>query len=160
VRGKDAWQIELTAANGMKRQVYFDAATHLIAEEKAAIGKVEEAMLYDDYRAVDGVKVPYRIVLRRGNDTYQIAVTRVEINGVAGDRVFDFPKKSEVQLPDLKALFKRIAENQKAIRKITENYAGTRTEDETEYDSSGKVKKIETSQYTLSRDCRRTSSTI
>ena len=56
VRGKAAWQIEVTAANGMKRQVYFDAATHLIAEEKAVIGGVEEVMLYGDYRTVDGVQ--------------------------------------------------------------------------------------------------------
>ena len=60
VQGKDAIEIEVTAANGMKRQVYFDAGTHLIAEEKAAIGGVEEAMLYGDYRTVDGVGCPIR----------------------------------------------------------------------------------------------------
>jgi len=147
VLGKDAWQIEVTAANGVKRQVYFDAATHLIAEEKATIGGVEEALLYGDYRSVDGVKLPYRIELRRGDDTYQIAVTRAEVNAAVGDRVFDFPAKSQVQLPDLKALFKRIDENQKTLHKIMENYAGTRTEEQTEYDGSGKVKKVETNQY-------------
>jgi hypothetical protein len=129
--------------------VYFDAATHLIAEEKAAIGGVEETMLYGDYRTVDGVKLPYRIELHRGGDTYQIAVTRAAVNGVIEERVFDFPKKSQVQLPDLKALFKKIDENQKALRKITENYTGTRTEQETEYDGNGKVKKVETNQYTF-----------
>jgi hypothetical protein len=149
VRGKDAWQIEVTAANGIKRQVYFDAITHLIAEEKAAIGGVEVAMLYADYRTVDGVKLPYEIELRRADDTYQIAVTRAEVNGVIGEHVFDFPRKSQVELPDLKALFKKIGENQKAIQKIKENYAGTRTEEETVYDGSGKVKKVETSQYTF-----------
>jgi hypothetical protein len=149
VHGKDAWQIEVTAANGMKRQVYFDVATHLIAEEKATIGGVEETIAYGDYRTVDGVKLPYQIELQRGDDTYQIAVTRAEVNGVIGERVFDFPKKSQVQLPDLKELFKKIHENQKAIHKIRENYAGTRTEEETEYDSSGKMKKVETSQHTF-----------
>jgi hypothetical protein len=149
VRGKDTWQIEVTAANGMKRHVYFDAATHLIAEEKASVGGVEEAMLYGDYRTVDGVKLPYQIELQRGDNTYQISVTRAEVNGVIGERVFDFPKKSQVQLPDLKALFRKIDENQKAIRRIRENYAGTRTEEEAEYDASGKVKKVESSQYTF-----------
>ena len=149
VRGKDTWQIEVTAANGIKRQVYFDVATHLIAEEKATIGGVGETIGYGDYRTVDGVKLPYQIELRRGDDTYQIAVTRAEVNVAIGDRVFDFPKKSQVQLPDLEALFMKIHENQKAIRTIKENYAGTRTEEETEYAGSGKVKKIETSQYTF-----------
>jgi hypothetical protein len=149
VRGKDALEIEVTAANGMKRQVYFDAATHLIVEEQAVIGGVEEAMLYSDYRSVDAVQLPYRIELRRGNDTYQVAVTRAAVNGAIPERVFDFPKKSQVQLPDLNALFKKIDENQKTLQKIMENYAGTRTEEETEYDGSGKVKKVETNQYTF-----------
>jgi hypothetical protein len=127
---------------------------------------VEVTMTYGDYRTVGGVKLPYQIELHRGDEAYQIAVTRAEVNGAIGDGVFDFPKKSQVQLPDLKALFKRIAENQKAIHKITENYAGTRTEEETRYDGSGKVKKVEASQYTFfyldgdwsRRWCRRTAS--
>jgi len=45
-------------------------------------------------------------------------VTRAAVNGVIGERMFDFPKKSQVQLPDLKALFKQIDDNQKAIDKI------------------------------------------
>lgn len=149
VQGKDAIEIEVTAANGLKRQVYFDAGTHLIVEEKAAVGGVEEAKLYGDYRTVDGVRLPYQIELRRGGDTYQIAVTRAQVNGVIEDRVFDFPKKSQVQLPDLEALFRKIDDNQKALRKITENYAGSRTEEETEYDGSGKAKRVEKNRYTL-----------
>ena len=75
-------------------------------------------------------------------------VTRAVVNGVIGERVFDFPKKSQVQLPDLKTLFKEIDDNQKAIDKIKENYAGTRVEDETEYDGNGKVKKHTVDEYT------------
>ena len=149
VRGKDTWQIEVTAANGTKRQVYFDVASHLIAEEKATIGGVEEAVTYSDYRTVDGVKLPFEIAFERGKDTFQIRVTRAEINAAMPEAVFDFPKKSQVQLPDLAALFKKIDENQKAIDKIRENYAGTRTEEETEYDGGGKIKKVETNQYTF-----------
>jgi len=52
-------------------------------------------------------------------------------------------------LPDLKALFKEIDENQKAIDKIKENYAGTRTEEETEFENDGKVKKRELKEYTF-----------
>jgi len=63
--------------------------------------------------------------------------------------VFDFPKKAQVQLPDLKALFKEIDENQKAIDKIKENYTGTRTEEETEYEHDGKLKKREVTEYTF-----------
>lgn len=149
VRGKDAWQVEVTAANGTKRQVYFDVTTHLISQEKATIGGVEETIAYGDYRSVDGVKLPYQIELQRGDDTYPIAVTRAEVNGGLGDRVFDFPTKSQVRLPDMQALFKRIHDNQKALKKTREDYAGTRREEETEYDGNGKVKKVETKRYTF-----------
>ena len=52
-------------------------------------------------------------------------------------------------LPDLKALFKEVDDNQKAIDKIRENYAGTRNEDETEYDKTGKVTKHDQNEYSF-----------
>jgi hypothetical protein len=149
VRGKDARELEVTAATGMKRHVFFDPQTHLIVKEAATVGGLEEEILYDDYQTVDGVKLPYKIDLHRGGATYNINVTRAVINGTIGERVFDFPKKSQVQLPDLKALFKEIDDNQKAIDKLKENYAGTRTEEETEYEPDGKVKKRDLNEYTF-----------
>ena len=149
VRGKDALQLELTSATGVKRQVFFDPQTHLIVKEAATVGGVHEEMLYDDYQPVDGVKLPREIEMSRGGQKYDIAVTRAVINGTIGERVFDFPIKSQVKLPDLKALFKEIDDNQKAIDKIKENYAGTETEEETDYDGDGKVKKRETRESTF-----------
>jgi hypothetical protein len=149
VRDKDVLQIEVTTSAGLKREIFFDPQTHLIVKEAATIGGINEQILYDDYRAQDGVKVPFKIELHRGNDVYDIAVTRAVVNGTVGERVFDFPKKSQVQLPDLKALFKEIDDNQKAIDKIKENYTGTRAEEETEYDKTGKVAKREAKEYTF-----------
>jgi hypothetical protein len=98
---------------------------------------------------VDGVKLPYKIELHRGNDKYDIRVTRAVINGTVSERVFDFPIKSQVKLPDLKALFKEIDDNQKALDKIKENYAGSQSEEETEFEGDGRVKKREVSEYTF-----------
>ncbi|MGC1907058.1 MAG: hypothetical protein WA715_24765 [Candidatus Acidiferrum sp.] len=149
VRGKDALQIEITTPAGLKRNVFFDPQSHLIVKESAAIGGIEQEILYDDYRPVGGLKLPYKIELYRGTDTYDIAVTRAAVNAPVGERVFDFPKKSQVQLPDLKALFKEVDDNQKAIDKIKENYAGTRNEEETEYDKTGKVTKHKVEEYSF-----------
>src|SRR5438094_651243 len=149
VRGKDTLQLAVTTATGVKRQVFFDPQTHLIVKEAATVGGIDEEILYDDYRAVNGVELPHKIELHRGNDKYDISVTRAVINGAVGERVFDFPIKSQVKLPDLKALFKEIDDNQKAIDKIKENYAGTETEEETEYDGEGKVKKREARESTF-----------
>jgi hypothetical protein len=149
VRGKNAFELEVTSATGIKRQIFFDPQSHLIVKEAATVGGVDEENLYSDYRIVDGVKLPNRIELHRGGAKYDIAVSRAVINGTIGERVFDFPSKSQVKLPDLKALFKEIDDNQKAIDKIKENYAGTETEEETEYDSDGKVKKHEQRESTF-----------
>jgi hypothetical protein len=151
VRGKDVMQIEVTTPAGLKREVFFDSESHLIVKESAAIGGIDQEIIYDDYRPAGfgALKLPYKIELHRGADTYQITVTRASVNSTVGERVFDFPKKSQVQLPDLKALFKEVDGNQKAIDKIKENYAGTRNEEETEYDKTGKITKHETHEYTF-----------
>src|SRR6266853_1321028 len=149
VRGKDALQLEVTAVTGVKRQVFFDAETLLIAKEAATVGGVEEEILYDDYRTVDGVKLPHKIELHRGGDKYNIEVSRAAINGTVGERMFDFPIRSQVKLPDLKTLFKEIDDNQKALDKLKENYAGSQSEEETAFQGDGKVKKHEVNEYTF-----------
>jgi hypothetical protein len=149
VRGRDALEIEVTTMTGVKRHVFFDSQTHLIVKEAGTIAGIDEQILYDDYRNVNGLKLPYKIELHRGTDSYDITVTRAEVNATVGERVFDFPKRSQVQLPDLKALFKEIDENQKAIDKLKENYAGTRTEEETQFDKTGKISKRELRESTF-----------
>ena len=71
------------------------------------------------------------------------------VNETIGERTFDFPMKSQVKLPDLKQLFDELDANQKQIDKLKENYAGTRVEEETEYDKTGKVTKKELNEYTF-----------
>src|SRR6202795_1761630 len=149
VRGRAAQVVELTYPTGVQWRVFFDAQTHLIVEEKAQIAGTPREIYYDDYRAVNGVKVPYKIDLTRGNDTYSVSVTRVGVNETIGERVFDFPIKRKMKLPDLKKLFEQLDANQKQIDKIKENYAGTRAEEETEYDKSGKVTKKELKEYSF-----------
>ena len=91
VRGRDALEIEVTTMTGVKRHIFFDPQTHLIVKEAALVGGIDEQILYDDYRSVSGLKIPYKIELHRGTDTYDITVTRAEVNGTVGERIFDFP---------------------------------------------------------------------
>lgn len=149
VGGKDTLQVEFTSPSGIKRETFFDPQSHLIVKESGAFGGVNEEILYDDYRPVDGVQLPRKIELHRGADVYNIAVTQAAINTTIGERVFDFPIKSQVKLPDLKALFKEIDDNQKGIDKIKENYAGTRVEEMTEIEKNGKLEKPDLKEYTF-----------
>jgi hypothetical protein len=144
VRGKDALQVELTSATGVKRELFFDPPTHLLVEESGSLGAVPEEIFYSDYRPESGVQIARKLELHRGpntHDTYAIDITRAAVNEPIGERVFDLPLGSQVKLPDLKALFKELDDNQKAIDKLKEDYAGTRVQEETEYDSDNKVKK-------------------
>jgi hypothetical protein len=147
VRGRDALQLDVAFANGAHRQAFFDVQSHLLVKESATLAGVEQEILYDDYRPQDGVQLPRKIQLRRGSDTFEITITRAAVNAQVGERVFDFPRGSQVQLPDLKALFKEIEDNQKKIDKILEDYAGTQTVETTELDGSGKSKKHEMNEY-------------
>jgi hypothetical protein len=149
VRGKDAQQIQLTFPTGIHWDVYFDPHTHLIVEDKATIAGIPQEIYYDDYRSVSGLQVPFKIEVHRGKDLYAVNITQAAVNETVGERVFDFPRKSQVQLPDLKKLFEEIDANQKQIDKLKENYAATRVEEETEYDKTGKVTKNEVKEYTF-----------
>jgi hypothetical protein len=149
IRGRAVRELELTYPTGVVWQVFFDSQTHLILQEKTESGGVPREMDYDDYRSVEGLKIPYKIEVRHGDQAYSVAVTRIGVNETIGERVFDFPIKSQVKLPDLKTLFEQIDANQKQIDKIKENYAGTRVEEQTEYDKTGKVTKKELNEYTF-----------
>ena len=95
------------------------------------------------------MQLAHKLQLEYGSERYDIEVHRAAVNGVVGERVFDFPRKSQVQLPDLKQLFAEIDANQKAIDKVKENYTGRRAVEETQYDASGKVTKIERREETF-----------
>ena len=149
VRGRQAEELEVVTAAGGKVEEFFDAQTHLLVKEAAQIGSVQQEVFYADYRPEAGIQLAHALELRRGADIYRATINHASVNGVVSERVFDFPRKSQVQLPDLKALFQEIDANQKAIDKIKENYAGSRTEEEIEYEGSGQEKKRETREYTF-----------
>jgi len=149
LRGRETYQVELTYPTGIQWEVFFDPQSHLIAAEKATIAGVPREIYYDDYRAVNGIKLPYKIEIHFGSESYTFNVTRAATNETVGERVFDFPIHSQVKLPDLKKLFEEIDANQKQIDKIKENYAGTQVEEETEFDKTGKVSKKEAKEYTF-----------
>jgi len=141
--------VELTMPSGVKRLLLFDPQSHLLQSESAALLGAPWEMDYADYREEAGIQVPHKLKLRLAGQQYEVTINRTSVNCVIGERVFDFPRKSQVQLPDLKQLFAEIDANQKAIDKVKENYTGRRSVEETEYNGSGKVSKIERREETF-----------
>jgi hypothetical protein len=149
LNGREVSGIEITSQTGAKRTLFFDARTHLLAKESGDLAGEHQEMLYDDYRPENGIQIAHKLKIRRSSETYDVEVALVSANQTIGERTFDFPKKSQVQLPDLKKLFQEIDANQKELDKIREKYSGRRSEEETEMDKNGRVTKREVHDYTF-----------
>jgi CubicO group peptidase (beta-lactamase class C family) len=80
--------------NGSPRRFYFDAATGLLlrTEEWNAAGKMTEAVEYQDYREVDGVKVAFTIHIVQDMH-FTIKLTEVKQNLPIDDAIFVKPNK-------------------------------------------------------------------
>ena len=64
---------------------------HLIVKETATIAGVEQEILYDDYRAVDGVQVPYRWTVGRPAGQFTIQAMEIKQNVPVDDEKFAKP---------------------------------------------------------------------
>jgi CubicO group peptidase (beta-lactamase class C family) len=93
VEEHDALVLEAPRA-GSPRRFFFDRATGLLlrTEDWNAAGKMDEATEYQDYRAVDGVKVPFVINQIEGT-VFTIKLTEVKHNVPIDDSMFARPKK-------------------------------------------------------------------
>jgi hypothetical protein len=102
---------------------------------------------YDDYRPVNGIQAPQHVELRHAGHEYKIAVTRAEFNAVVEDSVFDIPRPSAGDLPDIKTLILQVAKNQKAIDEMTKEYTCHVREEEQKINSKGQVTSATVSEY-------------
>jgi hypothetical protein len=75
---------------------YFDEKTGLLIRivrfANSPLGKTTIATDYDDYRVVDGVKVPFRRTISEGNQTSIIQLEKVLQNIPIDDERFEKPK--------------------------------------------------------------------
>ncbi len=80
--------------NGSPRRFYFDLSNGLLlrTEEWNATGKMTEAVEYQDYREVDGVKVTFTFHIIQDMH-FTIKFTEVKHNVPIDDAIFVKPKK-------------------------------------------------------------------
>ena len=151
IRGHLTHHVEVTTSAGIRREVYFDASSHLIMEEALAGGSggdpSGERIFYTDYRTVDGVPEPYQIEHDEPGQTWTITLAHVLHNPPVNDTIFAFPSASNRPLPDIADLLKAVEKNQKAIEKLVEQYTCDKTQTEFEIDSHGAMKQKSTKQY-------------
>jgi len=93
VEERDAFVLEAPRA-GSPRRFYFDSVNGLLlrTEEWDAAGKITEAVEYQDYHEVDGVKVAFTIHIIQ-DAHFTIKLTEVKHNVTIDDTIFVKPKK-------------------------------------------------------------------
>ena len=82
---KDAYVLLVTPAKGPASRLWVDATTYLPVKttttvETAEAGTVEQTILLSDFRQVDGLTVPFKVVGSSAIQTFTVVVTKVEHN--------------------------------------------------------------------------------
>lgn len=143
VNGRPAYKMELTSAWGARREVFFDASSHLLVKESEADPtrpQANQELIYSDYRPVDGVEEPFHLEIHRGGKVLEVSVSKVTHNPSVDARIFNFPQSSRSALPDIASLLKDIERNQKAVEAAVEQYACRKTVEQVEAGEKGKGK--------------------
>lgn len=98
VEGRDTWRIRVTRRDGIVRHLDLDAVTSLKARWEGELGsgadKKMNASSFSDYRAVDGLSFPFRIVSgAAGQPPSQVIVfQKIEVNPAVPPSAFEPPK--------------------------------------------------------------------
>jgi zinc protease len=93
---RDVWIIVGTPTTGSPEKLYFDAINGLLLrkyfETKTALGRLPLQTDYDDYRAVDGIKLPFMIRWYLPGRSWGRKVAEIKHNVAIDDSKFELPK--------------------------------------------------------------------
>ncbi len=101
--GRDVYVIVATTADRKRERLYFDAETGLLLRRATAIqtsiGVIPEEVSFEDYRDVDGVKVPFtiRVTTIDAGSTYTRKYTEIKVNVPVDDSKFNKPQSAPSQ---------------------------------------------------------------
>jgi hypothetical protein len=93
VNGRDAFVLRSSPAAGSPSRLFFDAETYLLVRVVTTIdgpqgGELEQTNDFSDFRVVDGVKVPFRVVNATALQTLTATLTTVQHNIAIDDAMF------------------------------------------------------------------------
>jgi outer membrane lipoprotein-sorting protein len=85
VDDKDAFALLMTPAKGPTTRLWIDATTYqpvksVTTVDTAEAGPLEQTILLSDFRDVDGLKIPFRLVGSSAAQTFTVVLTKVEHN--------------------------------------------------------------------------------
>ena len=148
--GTAANVLTLTTAKGVSIKMYFDQTTGLLIREEIPAGDSMKTFDYSDYRAVNGVKEPFTIKTKIGEDVYEIKLEQVTHNKQIAKANFDFPVISGEPLPDIPTLLEELQKNEDRIDEILEDYSYTQKSIKRELGKDGILRETESETFQLS----------
>ena len=133
-----AYIVEFSTKTGARFQYYFSVKTALITKITGDVKKTR--VLFDDYRAVQGIQEPHRVRMNvDGSGQLTLLLQSVKFNTGIADSVFDPPGATEEL--DVAALLLEVGQNQDEIEKRVSEFAFTQTETDREINGKGELKK-------------------
>ena len=95
VADREAFVVGATTRNGLSERLFFDAQTGLLMrryrESETALGPFPTQTDYEDYREVDGVKLPFSIRWSMPGRSWGRKIAEVKQNAAIDDAVFNPP---------------------------------------------------------------------
>jgi predicted Zn-dependent peptidase len=90
--GQPAYKLQVTNPSGTSVTEFYDVASSLkvrtITTQETQMGPMTVSASYDDYRDVEGVKIPFALKQQTGPQTMDMKVVSVELNSGVSDDVF------------------------------------------------------------------------
>lgn len=99
IDGKPTYLVSATDKNELPLNLYFDQQSGLLLRlvrfAETPLGRNPTQIDYADFRAVDGLKIPYRWTLARPNGRFTIQIDDVKQNVPVDDKLFVTPSSQE-----------------------------------------------------------------
>jgi hypothetical protein len=97
INGRDVYVVRGTTTDNRRERLYFDVETGLLLRRTTStstpIGNIPEQVDFDDYRDVDGVKLPFTIRVSAIDPFYSVTrkFTEIKLNVPIDDKRFNKP---------------------------------------------------------------------
>ena len=124
--GKTLHLLRYTSKDGKEEDVYFDVITGLISKTyktiQTSIGQAEIIQLFNDYRLVGNVQIPFRVESRFPPNEYNINIINdLEINKPIEDEEFEFPSPPSLSQSEISNIVGKYKNKQMSLSISFEN---------------------------------------
>ncbi|UCE18454.1 MAG: serine hydrolase [Gemmatimonadota bacterium] len=97
IEDTETYELKVRLASGAEQFVYLDSKSYLMKKQIRTAytpqGEIQVEDVYDDYREVDGIMIPFLIHSQQGSQRFDIKTTAVTFNEPVDDEIFIIPKK-------------------------------------------------------------------